>query len=362
MRVLQVIETGGPGGAETVVARLSSGLVARGHAVQCVVANGTWLPGELVRRGLPVALLPRGGGALDRALLAFLRAQIRAHGAEVVHAHLFEGALYAGVAARLEGVPCVATLHGQVDVPRAGLRATVKQFVFRRAVTRVVSVSEALRTELRPAIGIADDRFVMIPNGVPVPPWAPRSRSATATPRVIAIGNIRKPKDYPTLLSAMALLRARVPGVCLDVVGQSDREGLFEALQAQASSLGLGDAVSFHGFVSNPGALLAAADCFVLASSQEGFSLATIEAMLAGVPVVATRSGGPEEILRDGETGALVPVRDPLALATALERVLGGDPAEIERLRSAARTEAALRYSEGAMVAAYEALYNELLA
>jgi len=193
-----------------------------------------------------------------------------------------------------------------------------------------------------------------------VPPWAPHAKTMRSTPRLIAIGNIRKPKDYPTLLAALARLQRQFPGVQLDIVGQRDRDGLYEALQEQVIALGLSEAVMFHGFVTDPTSLLVAADCFVLASSEEGFSLATIEAMLVGVPVVATRSGGPQEILRDGETNVLVPVRDPDALADGLVRVLGGERHEIERMVAAARSDAALRYSEQAMVQRYEELYREV--
>jgi len=360
MRVLQLIETSGPGGAETVLVRLASGLVRRGHAVHCVAADGAWLQSELARRELSMSLLPRGGKAFDGTMLSFLRAQIRAHRADVVHAHLFDGALYAGLAARLEHVPCIATLHGQVDVPRRGWKAAVKRALFGRVVSRVVAVSETLRAQLDGQLALPPERFVVVPNGVPVPTWGPRTRMQRSELRVIAVGNIRKPKDYPMLLTALARLREQLPGVRLDIVGQRDRDGLYEALQEQVIALGLAEAVTFHGFVSDPAALLAAADCFVLASSEEGFSLATIEAMLAGVPVVATRSGGPQEILRDGETGVLVPVRDPVALADGLARVLGGRRDEIERMVAAARSDAERRYSEEVMVERYEALYREL--
>ncbi len=364
LRILQVIETGGPGGAETVFARLSSGLRDRGHDVHCLAGDGDWLPDELRRRSLPVEVLPRTSRSLDVPLLQRLRTAIRTTRAEVVHAHLFEGALYAALAARLEGVPCVATLHGQVDVGRAGLKGRVKQWLFARTVHRVVAVSEALRRDLQAGLQLPERAFVVVPNGVPVAhdeqAAVAVTREHSARHRIIAIGNIRKPKDYPTLLNAMAHVRTQVPDVQLDIVGQPDREGLYEALQAQVATLDLGAHVTFRGFVPDPAALLRDADVFVLSSSQEGFSLATIEAMLAGVPVVATRSGGPQEILEHEVTGLLVPVRDPEALGAALVRLLRGDPALAARLATAAGTTARVKYSEAGMVDAYLALYREL--
>ncbi len=301
------------------------------------------------------------GASIDLALLQFLRTQIRASDAQVVHAHLFEGALYAALASRLEGVPCVATLHGQVDVARGGLKSRLKQRLFRSAVRHVVAVSEVLRRDLQSSLAIPAERFSVIPNGVPVSDARADRDDAPSRPRrIIAIGNIRRPKDYPTLLDALALVRERVPDVHLDIAGQPDRDGLHESLQEQARTLHLDEHVTFHGFVSDPTELLRRADCFVLSSSQEGFSLATIEAMLAGVPVVATRSGGPEEILEHEVTGLLVPVRNAQELCAGICRILLDDQQLARRMAGNAAVVARERFSESAMVQAYETLYQEL--
>lgn len=363
MRLLQVIETGGPGGAETIFASLVGGLVARGHDVTSVTAAGSWLPKELATRGIASSIMTTGG-ALDGALLAQLRTIIRQRRIELVHAHLFDGAIYAALAARMEGIPCVTTLHGQADVGRVGLKAWIKRTLFSRAVTSVVAVSDALRRDLQATLSLPPARFRTIANGVnrePVQPSEVQLADRLSGPRIIAIGNIRQPKDYPTLLDALAIVCASHPGAQLDIVGEPDQNGLFELLGAQVERLGLQAHVTFHGFVPDPAPLLARAHCFVLSSSREGFSLATIEAMLAGIPVVATRSGGPQEILRDEQTGLLVPVANATALAAAVVRMLDDAPLA-QRCREQAVADAASRYTLGAMITAYEALYEELVA
>lgn len=364
LRILQIIETGGPGGAETVFATVSAGLRDRGHAVRCLVAPGSWLPDEMRRRGLePEAFV--GSGAFDMAMIRGLAARVREERIDVVHAHLFDGAVYASLASRLAGVPCVATLHGQVDLNRGGWRGALKRLLFGRSVSALVVVSQALWRDLAPLLSLPPARVHVIPNGVArrsaaPAPVASGSEKGEAVPRLIAIGNIRHPKNYPLLLDALHVVRQRLPGVQLDIVGEPDGDGLYAALQARVLRLGLSEAVTFHGFVHDPSALLARAAVFVLSSSQEGFSLATIEAMLAGVPVVSTRSGGPEEILRDGETGLLVPSGDPDALAGAVVRLLT-DPTFAARLAEAAVADASVRYSLDTMVDRYEALYHQLL-
>jgi glycosyltransferase involved in cell wall biosynthesis len=362
LRILHFIETGGPGGAETVLVNLACAQQEAGHHVECMVRDGDWLPDALRSRG--VAVLPYNtGGAFDGALLRALRQRIRHSGIGVVHAHLFGGAIYAGLASWLEGVPCVATLHGQADVRDKGLRLALKRLVLRYTVARVVAVSASLRTHLVPLLRLPARRFMVIPNGVAfsAPRHADGPDVGARRPELLAIGNIRRPKNYPGLLDAIVELRNYLPNVHLSIAGQPDREGLFEQLQEQIERQGLRHNVTLLGFVADPSRLLATADCFVLASTEEGFSLATIEAMLAGVPVVATRSGGPEEILSDQETGLLVPVDDAHELTHAILRVL--ESRELARaLAERARAVAESRFRLASMVSAYDSLYRALTA
>lgn len=359
LRILQCIETGGPGGAETVFAELSGALRARGHQVHCLTAEGSWLPGELTRRGLPHEQI-RAGGTLDVGLLVQLVRAIRRLRADVVHAHLFEGALYAAVAARCTGVPAVVTLHGQVDVAGGGWSGAVKRLVFSHASTAVVTVSETLGRDLLPSLRIPALRHRVIVNGVASRHTIRQTlEPKPSTFHVVAIGNIRRPKNYPLLLQAFAKVHEQEPRAHLSIIGQEDREGLFESLLELAQQLGITPHVTFHGFVADPETLLASADCFVLASTQEGFSLATIEAMLNGVPVVATRCGGPEEIVQHGLTGLLVPINDAEALSAAVLDVLQ-HPQLAQSLRERALADARDRFSVNEMCRQYERLYRTL--
>lgn len=366
LRVLQVIETGGPGGAETILVELSDGLQRRGHHVSAVVGGEGWLAQTLRERGVKVEC-HRSFRAFDTELLHLLIGRIRSERIDVVHAHLFGGALYAGLAAWFCGIPAIVTLHGLTDVRDAGLRMTLKRRILRWTAGRIVVVSESLRGEISAALHTSLNRLVVIPNGVrsadgvlaPVRNRAERALASDWRPTLVAVGNIRAPKGYPVLVQAVALVAKRFPQVRLRVAGQSDGGKLMEELDATVKRLGIEKNVEFLGFVSDPTTLLTDADCFVLASLSEGFSLATIEAMLAGTPVIATRSGGPEEILTDEQTGLLVPPSDPAALAAAIERTLL-DPTEAFERAQRAQREARERYSLDTMVATYEATYREL--
>lgn len=360
MRILQVIETGGPGGAETVVVELSDALRQRGHETHAIVGGEGWLAATLRSRGVPVSM-HRSRRALDADTIRFLTGAIRRERIDVVHAHLFSGALYAGVAGALTRTPVVITLHGHADIKDSGARMRIKRWVLRHTAARAVFVSHTLERDLAPALRLPSGQTAVISNGVRVGTRVERDArsSAADAPQLVAVGNIRQPKGYPVLLDAVQLLRAEFPNVRLRIAGQSDKGPIMAGLEAQVARLGLERHVEFLGFVSDPSALLREADCFVLASYREGFSIATIEAMLAGTPVVSTRSGGPEEILTDGETGVLVPPSDPAALAAGIAGVLRDRP-RTAAMVARAYDSAASRYGLSAMVDAYEELFTRV--
>jgi glycosyltransferase involved in cell wall biosynthesis len=175
-----------------------------------------------------------------------------------------------------------------------------------------------------------------------------------------AVGNVRPSKAYHVLLDAFARVRAALPAARLVVAGQA-RGALHEQLLRQRARLGLEGAVDFIGFRSDVADVLRTFDVFVLSSSDEGFSLSTVQAMAAGLPVVATRCGGPEQIVGDSGGALLVPTNDPGALAGAILRVIR-TPSLAEGLRAAARQRAFDAFSLERMLGDYDALYQRCLA
>jgi glycosyltransferase involved in cell wall biosynthesis len=224
-----------------------------------------------------------------------------------------------------------------------------------RFASKVVANSSAAQAMLR-SEGLAPTSIAVIPNGVHVDSFPPRraERPRGGPPTVITVANLRPEKNHETLIAAAAVLAPRFPGLRLRIVGTGPRR---EALQALVASRGLHHHVEFLGHREDVPALLADADVFVLPSRSEAFPNSAIEAMAAGLPVVATAVGGLRELIDDGRTGLLVPRPDDAgALAGAVERVLADD-ALAARLGAAARAEARERYSFDRMVGAFEDLY-----
>jgi glycosyltransferase involved in cell wall biosynthesis len=364
LRVLHLIDTGGPGGAETILLEVVTRLDARRWRSVAVVPEVDWLHGALRERGVEPLVLPsRGTG--NALYLARLHRLVRRTGAHLVHTHLLGSAVYASLAVAPLRVPVVATFHGLPDFPETGRLLGLKLRLIWRDPNRVVFVSESLKAAVFGRYRLPEQRVRVVPNGVA---WEPPAALGTereelgARPGDLvigAVGNVRPTKDYPTLLRAVARLRADGLPVRLAILGQGTSP-LLDELVALRRNLGLEDAVGLLGFRDDARRLLTAFDVFVSSSTTEGFSLSTVEAMLAGRAVVATRSGGPEEILRDGETGILVPTGDPEALAVGMARVLR-DERLGARLGMCGAEDAAERFGVEAMIRGYEDVYEEVL-
>jgi glycosyltransferase involved in cell wall biosynthesis len=172
---------------------------------------------------------------------------------------------------------------------------------------------------------------------------------------VLSVGRLRAPKDFLTLVRAVSQLE---PGaVRLRIAGDGpDRPQLV----AEIERLGLADVIELLGTSGDIGALLGAADVFVLASASEGLPMSVLEAMAAGTPVVASQVGGMPELVNDGETGVLVPPGDPAALAAALAR-LAADPALRGRFGAAGRRRAEAEFSLAGFHAQHLAVYRAAL-
>jgi glycosyltransferase involved in cell wall biosynthesis len=178
------------------------------------------------------------------------------------------------------------------------------------------------------------------------------------TKLVVTIGSITPRKGHAVFVDAAAALRNIHRDVAFVVVGNGD-PSLMRQLRARVEMAGLQDAFFFLGWREDIDRILAAADLLILTAEQEAFGRTIVEAMAAGVPVVATRCGGPEEIVLDGETGLLVPVNDAESIAAAAARVLS-DSELTERFSTAGRARAEALFSLGTYVQSIENIVSEV--
>lgn len=280
---------------------------------------------------------------------------------DAIQGYLFGPNLFAALAGRLCGVPVVVISKRNIDAFETP-RQVAAQRLAHRLATHVVAVSVAVG-ETSVALGARRERVTVIPNGVDVERFAgaspdPVVRGENGTPVVGSVGCLAARKDYPNLLEALSMLDQRGRRFRAVVVGEGKERA---ALERQVEELGLRERVRFLGERPDVERLLPGMDVFVLSSREEGIPNALLEAMAAGRPSVATAVGGTPEVMKDGETGWLVPPRDSAALASALEAALQ-DPAEAARRGAAAQRAVRDHMSIESMVERHERFYAAAVA
>jgi glycosyltransferase involved in cell wall biosynthesis len=364
-RVLLLVTLAETGGAQTYVAELLPAL-AHDHDV-VVAAHGDGFLADAARAaGVRYVALEHVRRPLHpwrdlRGLLELVRLMRRVR-PDLVHANSSKAGVLGRLAAALARVPVrVFTVHGWAFRAHDGAAATAYLWadrLMRPLTTRTICVAES---ELRSGVAAgtcSPARTVVIRNGVDL--TRPRARhdgdGSGGTAVALAVGRLRAPKDFACLVRATAEL---APGrLRVFIVGDGpDRP----ALQAEIARLGAGASVELLGERADVAELLAAADLFVLPSHSEGMPMSVLEAMAAGLPVVASAVGGIPELVRDGETGRLVAPGDAPALARALD-ALAGDPVARARLGAAGRRRAEREFDVEACRRAHLELYRAALA
>jgi glycosyltransferase involved in cell wall biosynthesis len=313
--------------------------------------------------------------ALDMASAAALRKIIRGRGIHLVHAHLGISSFLATAAAASLGVPVVLTRHF-IEDRYAAAANPLKRMAYVRAyqwinarARRIICVSQAVCDAVIAREKPDPSKCLVIPNGVRIPDetketghgtaqaWAlPFAQPAPPRRMVACIARLCPEKGVDILLHAAAECVQSGLDICVAIAGQGPLRADLERLIV---SLGLGGRVHLAGFIHNIPDLLNAADMFVLPALNEPFGISLVEAMAASLPVVASASGGPLEIIEPGISGLLTPPGDSAALAAAMRDILCS-PEKAHALALGARQRAAL-FDERRTTRRVEQVYREAL-
>src|SRR5437870_5500056 len=320
MKILQICSARELGGGERHVADLSNGLASRGHRVYVTVIPSSPLLGDL--SAVPrqnILELPMRNSLNVRSALRLARFA-QENRIEIIHAHVARDyPLAALVANRAGGVPLVLTRHVLFPLKKIH-RLTL------RSAARIIAVSQAVADALRAQSIFSENKIVLIHNGIDIDRFvkgrehiANQQRSTGKRLRVGTIGHLSPIKGQEDFIRAAAITCERRDDVDFVIAGEDkSRAGEhrrdFEKL---IDDLGLKQSIQMIGWVDDVANLLPTFDVFVSPSRSEPFGLAIIEAMAAGVPVIATLSEGAREIIESEKTGKLVPIGDAEALSNA---------------------------------------------
>jgi glycosyltransferase involved in cell wall biosynthesis len=360
-RILLIVTLAETGGAQTYVASLLP-MLAR-HFDVAVAAHGSgplrerahaagvrFVELEHVRR--PISPLRDLRGLLELTALA------RRERPHIVHVNSAKAGALGRLAGWLARVPIrIYTVHGWAFTAHRGASSVVYRWAeraLRPLTTTTICVAESERRAGLEAGTCDEATTVVIRNGVELPS-AGAVEPRSGPHRLVTVGRLQAPKDPITLLRALSELGRPAEAV---IVGDGpDRP----AVESEVRRLGLQTAVRLTGERDDVAELLAEADLFVLSTRSEGLPLSILEAMAAGLPVVASDVGGVPELVVDGETGFLVPPGDPHALAAAIERLLD-DPDLRRRLGAAGRLRVSEHFDLASARRAHLDLYRTLLA
>jgi len=318
--------------------------------VACFHDVGEWAP--RVRAVAPVSTFTIRGFARPSTMAraAAFASWCRARRIAVVQTCDLYANTFALPSAALAGVPVRIGGRRELKPDKSAAQVKLQRQAYRFA-HKIVANSSAAAQQLMYE-GVRRTQIEVIPNGVQ-PDRYPERVTRDRVRTIITVANLRREKAHEILIDAAARLRARHPELRFLIVGDGPRRRELEAL---VESLGLRSSVTFTGHREDVAALLAEADLFVLPSRSEAFPNAVIEAMAAGVPVVASAVGGLLDLIEPHRTGTLVPPDDPATLAGAIDALVSA-PARAARIGAAARQAVASRYSFDRMVAGFESLY-----
>jgi glycosyltransferase involved in cell wall biosynthesis len=363
-RLLHLITRLPVGGAERLIADIVRKL-DRGRyepLVCCIQARGE-IAAEIERSGVQVVCLERmKSRRFDwRAVGELARLLLRERIA-LVHSHLYHANLYGRLACLRAKVPAVVSVHNTYTRPKLH-RRLINRFLAVRT-RRVIAVSEDIKRDLIRYDGIAPERIVVISNGVdfgrletPISRAQARAQLGIAA-QTVAVGcvaRLEEQKGHRFLLEAMALL-GDLP-LRLFIIG----DGRLRAeLEQRAASLGVAHATVFLGMRQDVPEILRALDIYAMPSLWEGLSIAMLEAMAAGLPVVATDVGGVRQVLGADEYGVRVPPARPGELAQAI-RSLAASPERRAGLGMLGRSRALESFSLDAALLALTRVYDEAL-
>lgn len=354
--ILHVQKVAGISGSEAHLLSLLPDLKRRGWDVRFLMLHeheaGAWDFADALRAGgVPVDAIPMRADVDPVAFSRFFAYLLR-HRPTILHTHLVHADTYGQLAGTIAGVPVtLSTKHGFNEFREGRLFALGDRTIGALAHDQI-AISRGLARYLSDTEGFSESDFEIVHYGIEAGPEP--APYAGETPRFLCIGRLIPIKGHVVLLRAFQQVLAERPDARLDIAGRGVLE---HGLKDYARELGIGESVHFLGHVTPPQKAIEEASAVVVPSLGEGFGMVALEAMERARPVIAASIGGLEDLVRDGETGFLVPVADAEPLAAAM-LTLANDPERAAEMGRAGRARAIDRFPEGRCTDRTEEVYR----
>jgi glycosyltransferase involved in cell wall biosynthesis len=367
VRVLYVFAALPVGGAEEVLVTEVEGLDKALFDLRICVLSEKGPVGQLLEsRGFPVVALQRmKHHRFDPRIIRDLVRLIQDEKIQVVHTHLYDGNKYGRLAAGLARVPCIISHYHNVYV-----RRRTKYHLINRALSvlndRILAVSQAVKESVVRFDRIAPERIEVLYNGIDPSAFegdfqdSGVRRKFGVKPEDFLIGvvaRLEEQKGHIYLFRALTHLLPEFPQIKVLIVGDG---GLRSVLEAGVREMGLSEQVLFTGTQEGIPEILAGLDLFILPSLWEGFSLAILEALAMGTPVVATAVGGAAEVICSGTDGLLIPPGEVSSLVAAVREVIL-DPRKYREMGQRGKLTVGQKFTRAKHVARLQDLYLEVL-
>ncbi len=356
MKILQISSARSIGGGERHVVDLSNELTKRGHDIFVAVVPGSPLPTALSR-------VPPGNmtefplrNAFDVSSAIKIGHFAKKKGVELINSHFAKDYPVGAVAARIAGVPLVITRHVLFPMNR------LHRF-FLSSVKNVIAPSNAVAESLRKQDIFPVEKIKTIRYGLDIARFPERRMEDREGICIGSIGNLDRVKGFDVLIRAAGIISKLRRDVRYRIVGEDrSRDGQNETfLRGLIAELNLNDSVELSGWSNDIRDVLASFDIFVSASRSESFGFVIAEAMLSGLPVIATETEGAKELISDPSLGQLLPIDSPERLGETILELLN-DKQKREQLTRYGRDHVTNKFSLQRMVDETEALYKQAIA
>lgn len=354
--ILHVIDTTGPGGAETVFVTMCKASKQNGLTTRVLLRGRGWLSQQLENAGIEVDFYDCKG-SFNVKYLRFLYSYIRKHSIDIIHAHLLGSSVYCSIATLFSRVRVISTFHGMVDVSDRERALWLKMKLITAGCDHIISVSDNLRAMLNRRLGRwGSQKLTLISNGIDTDKFSAKQHTAEYSDviRFACLGNIRKAKNYSLAIDFVHQLLNAGVNCHLTIAGDNTNE-LAKELEAKITALNLVQHIELNGFVDDTPTFLADKDVFLLSSSSEGHPLALNQALAMELPVLSTPCGVEQFFSSD-----LLTVAENFTSEALLEAFYSMNiKAHGKRkVNSNGRDTVLKNYSESAMIQSYLNLYG----